>query len=194
MGNKVSRAAVVNWTICIEAFLLLVATGWSHFAGIPLQPALVFHYKAALIGLGAGCLMALAGYLLFLMSRSLAAFGQLRELIESYLIPMLAELKPFDLVIMAVVSGFCEEIFFRGVGQAQLGVVITSICFGLFHDPTFRHPSYAVVAFLYGLILGGLYMYTGNLWAPIIAHVVHNLISLYMLRYKIKPPASPVKG
>jgi membrane protease YdiL (CAAX protease family) len=107
---------------------------------------------------------------------------------------MLTELKPLDLVVLAVVSGFCEEVFFRGVAQAQLQLVITSICFGLFHDPTFRHPSYAIIAFLYGLALGWLYMYTGNLWAPIVAHMVHNLISLYMLRYKIKPPTSTVSS
>jgi len=188
--GKVSRTTLINWTIVIEGALLLVASVWSHFAGIQLMPALVMNYKAMLIGLGGGCVMAASGYLLFLLSRNVPAFGQLRELIEGYLIPLLSDLKPFDLVILAVLSGFCEEVFFRGVGQAQLGPWITAICFGLFHDPTFRHPSYILLAFLYGALLGFMYIWTGSLWAPIIAHIVHNLISLYILRYKIKPPTA----
>lgn len=190
MANKVSRVALVNWTICIEAFLLLVASGWSHFAGIQLLPALTLHYKPMLFGLLVGTLMAASGYLLFLISRSLAAFSQLRDLVETYLVPMISELKPVDLVVMAVISGFCEEIFFRGVAQHQLGLVLTSVCFGVFHDPTFRNPSYVIVALFYGLVLGGLYIYTGNLWAPIIAHMVHNVISLFILRYMTPPPKS----
>lgn len=194
MANKLSRTAFVNWIICTEAFLLLVATAWSYFGGVTLQPALVLNTKAMLLGAGAGCVTAFGGYLLYLATRNMGAFAQLRDLVENSLIPMVSELKPLDLVLFAAVSGFCEEIFFRGVAQAQLQLLITSICFGLFHDPTFRNPSYMFLSFLYGLGLGYLYIYTGNLWAPIVAHMVHNLISLYMLRYKIKPPESTVRG
>lgn len=192
--KPISRIALLNMTIFVEAFLLLAATGWSQFSGIALKPALVFSYKPMLIGVAVGLAMAFSGLALFAVSRAVPAFGQVRDLIENFLIPMISELKPIDLVIMAVISGFCEEIFFRGVAQAQFGLVITALAFGLFHDPSFRHISYAIIAFIYGLVLGGLYMWTGNLWAPIIAHITHNLVSLYILRYRIKPPATPVQG
>jgi membrane protease YdiL (CAAX protease family) len=71
-------------------------------------------------------------------------------------------------------------------------LLLTSIAFGLFHDPSFRNLSYSFLAFLYGLVLGSLFLYTGNIWAPIFAHATHNLLTLLVLRYWVKPPASPV--
>ncbi len=194
MDKPINRITLLNITLFVEAFLLLVATGWSQLSGIALQKAMTFGYQPMLIGVGVGCAMALGGYALFSMTRTLPLFAQIRELVENLLIPMVAELKPTDLIIIAVVSGFCEEVFFRGVAQPQFGLVITAIAFGLFHDPSFKHFSYAIIAFLYGLILGALYQYTGSLWAPICAHITHNLISLYLLRYKIKPPTAPVES
>ncbi len=194
MDKPINRITLLNITIFVEAFLLLVATGWSQVAGIPLQTAMTFSYQPMLIGIGAGCAMALAGYVLFLMTRTLPIFAQIRELVENLLIPMVADLKATDLIVIAVVSGFCEEVFFRGVAQPQFGLLITAIAFGLFHDPSFKHFSYATIAFVYGLVLGLLFEYTGSLWAPICAHITHNLISLYLLRYRIKPPAAPVES
>jgi membrane protease YdiL (CAAX protease family) len=185
---------LINITIVVEALLLLVATGWSYFTQIPLLKPLTFSYQALIIGIGVGCVMAMSGFALYGLSRKFSIFGQLRDLIDNYLLPMVADLKPADLVIIALLSGFCEEIFFRGVAQPVFGIVLTSLAFGLFHDPSFRYISYAIIAAFYGYLLGLLYAYTGNLWAPIAAHVTHNLISLYILRYRIKPPAAPVES
>jgi membrane protease YdiL (CAAX protease family) len=171
---------------------LLAATGWSKLVDLPLLKVFVFDYKAMLIGLAVGVLMAVSGYLLYLMSRSVPLMRQVRETVEEFLLPLVAELKPTDMVIIAVLSGFCEEVFFRGVAQQQFGLLLTSIAFGLFHDPSFRNLSYSFLAFLYGLVLGSLFLYTGNIWAPVFAHITHNLVTLLVLRYWVKPPASPV--
>lgn len=194
MVKPVNRLTLLNITIFVEAFLLLVATGWSQFVGRPLLGSLGFSYQSILIGIGVGCVMALSGFALYAVSRKLPIFGNLKDLIENSLLPLISELKAIDLVIIAVISGFCEEVFFRGVAQPQFGIVITSIAFGLFHDPSFKHFSYVIVAFLYSILLGYLYQYTGNLWAPIFAHITHNMISLYILRYRIKPPAAPAES
>jgi hypothetical protein len=189
--KTISRSTLINLTIFIEGFLLLVATGWSHFVSLPLLPVFAFNYKAMLIGAGAGVLMALSAYLIYLLSRKFKLLRQLRESVEDVLIPMVSELTPFDCLIIAILSGFCEEVFFRGVAQQQLGVVVSSLAFGLFHDPSFRNVSYAILACLYGFVLALLFTFTGSLWTPIFAHAIHNLISLLVLRYFPKPPATP---
>lgn len=191
--KPINRVTLLNITIFLEAFLLLAATLWSQLADVELGKQLVFNYRHMLIGAGAGVAMALGGYWLFLLSRNVPLFAQLRDIIENRLIPMLGDLQPFDLIVLALVSGFCEEVFFRGVIQRQFGLPIAAIAFGLMHDPSLRNISYTIVVFLYGLILGALFIYTGNnLWAPIIAHMVHNIISLFILRYRVRPPAAPV--
>ena len=190
--KTISRATLLNLTIVVEGLLLLIATGWSHFAGIELLKSLSFNFKSVLIGVGAGILMAASAYSLYLLSRIVPFLGQLRETVDRYLLPLVAELRPLDVISIAAVSGFCEEVFFRGVAQQTFGLVITSIAFGLFHDPSFRNISYSLLAAAYGLFLGSLFLWTGNLWTPIIAHAMHNLISLFLLRYFVKPPVSPV--
>ena len=48
-----------------------------------------------------------------------------------------------------------------------------------FHEPALfavihLNPSGIVVYFVIGLVLAFLYLRTGRLWAPILAHMVHN--------------------
>jgi membrane protease YdiL (CAAX protease family) len=190
---KVSRTTLLNFTILVEGLLLLVATVWSKMVGLELAPRFVFDYKALLLGLITGLLMAGFGYLL-LLSRHHPVLRQLRHTVDDMLIPLVQDLRPADMILIAVLSGFCEEVFFRAVAQQKFGLVLTSIAFGLFHDPSFRNLSYTFLALGYGVVLGLLFQYTGNIWAPIVAHAVHNLITLWVLRYWMKPPASPVES
>jgi membrane protease YdiL (CAAX protease family) len=191
--TSVDRTTLLTVTIVVEAALLLLATIWSQLAQISLALYMVPDFKHLLGGIGAGLLMASIGLFLFWLGKSVSLFSQIREIAYKYLVPLFAEMRWIDLVVVAVLSGFCEEVFFRGIVQAQFGLFVTALAFGLFHDPTFRHISYSIMAFLAGLFLGWLYMITGNLWVPITAHVVHNLISLFFLRYQIKPPDSPLE-
>ena len=190
-SRPVSRVTLLNITIFVEALLLLLATAWSQFARVELAGHMTLSARDILLGCLSGSAMALTGTVIFWLGKSIGLLSQLRDIIYNYLIPLLCDLKWTDLFLLAAVSGFCEEIFFRGVVQAQFGIWACSIAFGFFHDPSFKHVSYSIMAFLAGLALGALYLYTNNLWAPITAHVVHNLISLYILRYIIKPPAIP---
>jgi membrane protease YdiL (CAAX protease family) len=191
MENKsANRVTLLNVTIFVEAILLLVATAWAKLAEIPVLGGFHGNFKVILYGLGAGTLMATAGFGLFALSKSLNAFTQLRDIVEKLLAPLVADLNLFDLLLLSCVTGFCEEVFFRGIIQAQFNIFVASLTFGFFHDPSFKHVSYCILAFLYGLALGGLLIYTGSLWAPICAHTMHNLISLCILRYRMKPPAA----
>lgn len=191
--TSVDRTTLLTVTIVVEAALLLLATIWSQLSQINLALNMVPDFKYLAGGAAAGVVMASVGLSFFWLGKTINLFSQIREIVYKYLMPLFAEMRWFDLVLLAVLSGFCEEVFFRGVVQPQFGLFVTALVFGLFHDPTFRHISYSLMAFIAGLFLGWLYMITGNLWVPITAHIVHNLISLFFLRYKIKPPDAPVE-
>jgi membrane protease YdiL (CAAX protease family) len=87
---------------------------------------------------------------------------------------------------LALLAGVSEEILFRGVIQqaltrwlpSELAMVAASALFGLVH---FASRAYAVFAAIMGLYLGTLFVITGNLFAPIVAHAAYDFVALVWL-------------
>jgi membrane protease YdiL (CAAX protease family) len=79
--------------------------------------------------------------------------------------------------------------FFRGLLQPYLGIVITSIVFGLAHfvprRDLFPWMLFSVAA---GFLLGWLYQFSGNLLAPIACHVIVNGINLTKITKLVPRP------
>ncbi|OGQ06330.1 MAG: hypothetical protein A2979_01205 [Deltaproteobacteria bacterium RIFCSPLOWO2_01_FULL_45_74] len=82
------------------------------------------------------------------------------------------------LFLICLTPAFCEEIFFRGFFQNTLGhhwgknlsLVLTAIAFALIHGM----PWYWHLYLLLGFYLSWLLFQTGNLWFPILAHLINN--------------------
>ena len=84
-----------------------------------------------------------------------------------------------NLILMAILPAIAEELFFRGVLQRVminmtrkrwLSVVFTAVIFSALHlDMLGFMPRIAL-----GVVLGGIYLVTGNLWLAILAHVINN--------------------
>jgi hypothetical protein len=108
---------------------------------------------------------------------------RLVALVVEQLGPLLAPRSPVELALLAALAGFAEETLFRGVLQAGLtrllpesgALLVAGAAFGLAH---FITPAYALLAGLAGLYLGGLFLLQGSLTAPIVAHVVYDLVAL----------------
>ena len=74
-----------------------------------------------------------------------------------------------------------EEVVFRGMifqSMRRFGdsfaLVLSAILFALFHGNLSQAPN----AFLMGLVIGYLVLYSGSLWVGIIIHAVNNLLNL----------------
>lgn len=145
-----------------------------------------FHLPACLIGLLVS--LATTGFSLFSLTlgKGIPVLRELRKMSEEILAPIVEVLGPADIAFISLVSGFCEEVLFRGVVQSQIGLFPASLFFGLFHDPTFKQKSYVLFTIIAGVVLGYLYQQTGNLWSSITAHILHNFFALLLLRYLIK--------
>lgn len=193
-ARSIDRITVMNITLVLEAALLLASTFWLQIAQINLLPALRFSRNALLFGVLAGVGTASSGFLVVWLGSvfkdSLKWMHALTTIVFEEIAPLFATLKFTDIFLLAAASGFCEEVFFRGVIQAQLGLLPTSILFGFFHCPSRRHVSYGIWAFAAGLFLGLLRDWTGCLWVSIIAHALSNLIGIASLRYFFKPGQS----
>lgn len=101
------------------------------------------------------------------------------EQLESQLREVLGPLEPSEVVGLALLSGFSEELFFRGAVQGAWGWFPATVFFALLHTgpgPTYRvWTAFAGVA---GLVLAGLMAWRGNLLAPVVAHALVNGVNL----------------
>jgi hypothetical protein len=90
--------------------------------------------------------------------------------------------------VLALFSSVAEELLFRGVMQANIGIVATSIIFGLLHkQPNTFIGVWSIFATLAGFIFGFLYQWSGGLLAPILAHFLINAVNLYRLTRDQQP-------
>jgi uncharacterized protein len=102
---------------------------------------------------------------------------------------MLSKHTPKDLllniVFISVFAGVGEELFFRGVLQRLFikltkspwaGIILTAVLFSGFHVQFF---GFFPRLFL-GILLGGLYWYSGSLWTAILAHFVYNALIIIL--------------
>ena len=85
-------------------------------------------------------------------------------------------------LLLAVASGLAEEMLFRGALQPQVGWLVASLLFGLLHFiPRRELLPWTGFALLVGSLFGALFLWTGNLVAPVVAHVLVNAVNLPML-------------
>jgi membrane protease YdiL (CAAX protease family) len=128
---------------------------------------------------------------------------RLVALVEERLGLHLADASAGGIVLLAALAGLGEELLFRGVVQEWLaaryglllGVVGASVLFGLGH---WLSASYAVLAALIGAWLGLVFVLSGNLLAPIVAHAAYDVVALAVLARRAPrsapPPAAGAPG
>lgn len=185
--KPLDRALILNITIVVEAVLLLLATLWSQFGDIELLPLFRLNRNIVAFGLLAGVATASSGFMLLWLAKvygkTIKWLETLKSIVLDELTPLFETLHLSDIILIAASSGFCEEIFFRGVVQNQLGLWPSAALFGFFHCPTPRHLPYGVWAFGAGAFLGWLLIQTNSIWTPVFAHSLSNFCVLLYLRY-----------
>lgn len=88
-----------------------------------------------------------------------------------------------NVLMIGILPALAEEIVFRGVlqrlfgklvGNMHWGIIISAIMFAGIHLQFYGFlPRFAL-----GLVFGYLFLWTGNLWIPITAHFINNLLSV----------------
>ena len=86
-------------------------------------------------------------------------------------------------VVLGIASAVSEELFFRGLLATTFGLVASSLAFGLLHQTRGRvRWVWAGWAALMGLLFGALFLATGSLIGPLLAHAAINIANLRFLR------------
>jgi uncharacterized protein len=87
-----------------------------------------------------------------------------------------------EIVVLAVVSAVGEEIFFRGALLPAVGLLASSGIFALLHvGPKLRFLPWTLSTFVAGMLFGQLFLWSGDLGGPVIAHFTVNLLNLRYL-------------
>lgn len=138
-----------------------------------------------LAGIGAGLAVVTASHAMDRM------FPWARRL-NSDLAGLLGEVTLGSAFALACLSGVGEELFFRGflqhgveqwTGSPWGAVAVVGVMFGLLHigpDPR-RFAPWTIMAIVLGWLIGGLFVVTGNVFAPIAAHFTINFLNLATL-------------
>jgi hypothetical protein len=133
----------------------------------------------AAIGLATGIVLILAWDL---AGRLLPGARQL----ERRLAELLGDLTEADALALAVLSGFAEELFFRGAVQGSWGLLPATLLFAVLHTgPGAVFRLWTLFAAIAGLALGALMVWRGNLLAPVLAHFLVNAVNLRRLLRKV---------
>ena len=89
-----------------------------------------------------------------------------------------------NLLVMAAIPALGEELFFRGILQTVLGeklnrhlaVWITAFIFSAIHLQFYGFFP----RFLLGAALGYLFLFSGSIWASIVAHFINNALAVLL--------------
>lgn len=170
----------------LQGGLLLLGGMGALALGVPLGSRLPWPLEAFLalaLLLGLGGLEALFGRL---FPRSM---GEAEALFRG-LGPALQGVGPGGLLLLALLSGLAEEVFFRGLVQTLLvgamgpkGVFVQALLFALLHPAPPRAWAYPFWAGLAGLLLGGAALLGVGLPALALAHALHNARGFYALAH-----------
>jgi membrane protease YdiL (CAAX protease family) len=176
------------WLYLFEGGLGLLAMGLGWLLGINPAADVAWNWPAVAWGLVAT--LPMAGMLPLLVHSSWPPLRRLVRLIDEVAVPLLGRLTVSHLALLSILAGVGEELMFRGLLQGGLApylgdagaLVAASAAFGLCHALT---RTYAVLATLIGLWLGGLWLLADNLLAPMITHALYDFLALiYLLRLR----------
>lgn len=90
----------------------------------------------------------------------------------------------WHIIVMTLIVSLCEETLFRGALQHWMGPYWTSILFAAIHIRYLQHWLMTGLVFSISYGLGWIYIHTGSLLTPIVAHFMIDLCMGCIIRYR----------
>ena len=121
----------------------------------------------------------------------------MKKVVEENLKPMFSRCSIVQLLFIAFMAGFCEEIFFRwclqgglahyiaGAPGTWVALAFASVVFGLCH---WVNAAYGITTLVIGIFLGWMMIATNNWLVPAITHFVFDFVALYYIARIQKSP------
>jgi membrane protease YdiL (CAAX protease family) len=184
--------------------LVAVVVGWllghDPFRHPRTEQSLTPEMLAADVGWGLTAAVPMVVALIVMDRYPVGPLRALQRLARYLLVPLFSGQRYWQLLLLSAAAGFGEEVLFRGliqgglthwlaIPQRELAACLASAAlFGLCH---WLSATYALLAMLVALYLGYVYLATGSLLPPIIAHGLYDFVALaYLVKWHPQPAAS----
>lgn len=179
------RQTIILLAVLFEGGLLAAASllGWM----IDQPPLRFFAWTLPAVLWGVVATLPMLVLFFLFLRWPIGPLKRIQRFSEDVLRPLLAPCSLIDLLGISVLAGLGEELFFRGVLQEAftrwfnvwVGILLSSVLFGLPHAITF---TYALLATVMGAYLGCVWLYADhNLLVLVIAHALYDFIALVWL-------------
>jgi uncharacterized protein len=186
-----ARNSIVLLAIAVEGGLIALAivAGWA----VDQPPLSRFRIDVEGALWGAGATLPLVVPFLLMTRWPVGPLKSIKRFTDEVMVPLLAPCTVVDFLGISCLAGLGEEMLFRGVVQdaiapyvpAWAALLLASALFGALHAVTI---SYAILAALMGVYLGGLYLISDNLFAPVVTHALYDFGALL---YLLRGPGAP---
>ena len=186
MKNFPLTAAIFEGSLVPAA----IGLGWL----LKSPPLATFHFDGRGALLGVAATLPLLAMFWLCMKCPWRPLANIAKIVDEMIATLFQNCRVMELAILAALAGLGEEMLFRGVVQTMaaaeiggpygvaIGLAVSAFLFGMFHCIT---PTYAILAGLIGLYLGGLWLLCGNLLAPVVAHGLYDFFALlYLVKRK----------
>lgn len=175
------------YAIAFEGALIPVAVGLAFLVGV--RPWERLWVDAGHLAIGLAGVLPMLLLFVGLWKTSASWAREIHRRIEELILPLFERAPLFGTAIVSLLAGVGEELLFRGVIQDALvepvglwpALALASVIFGLLHWIT---PAYGLIATLVGAYLGAIYIWTGNLLAPIVIHALYDFVILQVYLWR----------
>lgn len=172
-----SQVYVLAWFFYLG--LAVAAAIWIGVRERGVSPALFLDRSSWWLDLLLGLALAVALGLVWWLARGVLPAARR---VDRLLAAALGPLRRSEVVALALLSGFAEELFFRGAVQGSWGPVWATVIFALLHGgPGRDYRLWTVFAALAGAALAAVVVWRGNLLAAVVAHAAFNAFGLWRL-------------
>ena len=174
-------AGVLRALVIGELFLGLVALLWAFSSDTSIPYRL--DARALLLAFGLTVALTIVNFSLFAIGRRFEFTRHVYAFFDDEIFPLLREATVLDIIVLAAVAGFSEELLFRGMLQPRMGLIASSLLFGLLHGPDYKLWPFAVWAACVGAGFGLVYRETQNMAIPMLVHGLYDGLALAYIRW-----------
>ena len=137
------------------------------------------------MGLGVAALLALVNFVVLRVAPPIQPVRAIRRLYRETLRPLFATASSLEIVCISLAAGVGEELLFRGAVQAEFGVIVASVLFGVAHIGGRSSVAFGLWVIVMGFGLGGLAHAAGGLLAPMEAHAAYDAVAISYIRWNM---------
>ncbi|MFN3360410.1 MAG: lysostaphin resistance A-like protein [Pseudanabaenaceae cyanobacterium] len=182
------REQVLSIIAITTLFLWAIAALCLFVFHLPLVPLQLDLYNG-LLGLVLGVAISGVSYLLY---RYIPPF---RASADEKFALVVAPLTYPDLLWLGLLPGLSEELLFRGIllpslGLNWLGIIGSSLVFGILHLSQPRFCLYVLCVIGIGIIFALVTISTGSTFTTTVAHITTNILSAWLWKLYLGRPAS----